>query len=187
MTGTRGRHLEAEPDGGVVVGHSRHRGSDDAVLVAARLAVRLAVPLHIVHVVATDDFPIDPDSWNWETDAARAVEEQAQALLELLAHAPVVWDRRVRQGDPASVLLVVAEEVDAPFVVVGTHGTGRARVQSALLGHRSVSKAAIGRGSRPVLVVPAGSAGTSPWRPAGPAGRHERGRDLHRSRPGPPR
>lgn len=162
------------PDGGLVVGHSRHRGSDDAVLVAARLAARLSVPLHVVHTVATDDFPIDPDSWDWEADGARAIEDQAEMLRELLANAPVLWDRRVRQGHPATVLLAVAAEVDAPFVVVGTHGTGRARVQSALLGHRSVSHAAIDRGDRPVLVVPAGSAGTSPWRAEGPAGRHER-------------
>jgi nucleotide-binding universal stress UspA family protein len=171
------------PDGGVVVGHSRHRGSDDAVLVAARLAVRLAVPLHVVHVVASDDFPVDPDSWNWEAEAARAVEDQLEALHALLAPVPVIWDHRLRQGDPASVLLAVADEVDAPFVVVGTHGTGRARVESALLGHRSVSHAAIGRGARPVLVVPAGSAGTAAWE-AGPTGRHERAREVHSGRKG---
>ena len=164
----------ASSDGGVVVGHSRHHGSDDAVVVAARLAVRLTVPLHVVHVVATDDFPIDPDSWSWEADGARAIEEQAQALGELLADAPLVWDRRVRQGDPAAVLMALADEVDAPFVVVGTHGTGRARVGSALLGHRSVSHAAIGLGHRPVLIVPAGSAGTSPPRAAGTSGQPER-------------
>jgi nucleotide-binding universal stress UspA family protein len=96
-----------------------------------------------------------------------------QALGELLAGVPVLWNHRVRHGDPASVLLEVAEDVDAPFVVVGIHGTGRARMQSAMLGHRSVSHAAIGRGLRPVVVVPAGSAGTSPW-PVGPTGRHER-------------
>jgi nucleotide-binding universal stress UspA family protein len=164
---------EHTPDGGVVVGHSRHRGSDDAVLVAARLAVRLAVPLHVVHVMATDDFPVDPDSWDWEADGARAVEEQAQALATMLGGVPVLWDHRVHQGDPAMVLVEVAEDVDAPFIVVGTHGTGRARVQSAMLGHRSVSHAAIGRGLRPVVVVPAGGAGTSPWS-AAPTGRHER-------------
>lgn len=160
-------------DGGLVVGHSRHRGSDDAVLVAARLAVRLGVPLHIVHVVATDDFPVDPDAWTWESDGARAIEDQGQALRELLADAPVIWDHRVRRGDPAAVLMTVADEAGAP-VVVGTHGTGRARVESALLGHRSVSRAAIGSGRRPVLVVPAGSAGTGPWRSTDAPGRHER-------------
>jgi nucleotide-binding universal stress UspA family protein len=167
-------------DGGIVVGHSRHRGSDDAVLVAARLAVRLALPLHVVHVVASDDFPVDPDSWNWEADAARAVEDQIEALRALLAAVPLVWDHRLRQGDPAAVLVETADEVDAPFVVVGTHGTGRARVESALLGHRSVSHAAIGRGARPVLVVPAGSAGTSAWEAGGPPGRHERVREGRR-------
>lgn len=161
-------------DGGVVVGHSRHRGSDDAVLVGARLAVRLAVPLHVVHVVATDDFPVDPDSWSWESDGARAIEAQLEVLRNLLGGVPVIWDHRVRQGEAASVLVAIAEDVDAPFVVVGTHGTGRARVESALLGHRSVSHAAIGRGRRPVLVVPAGSAGTAHAEVAGPPGRHER-------------
>ena len=160
-------------DGGIVVGHSRHHGSDDAVLVAARLAARLTLPLHVVHVVASDDYPVDPDSWSWDSDGARAIEEQAEVLRELLEPTSLPWDHRVRQGDPAAVLVAEAEAVDAPFVVVGTHGTGRARVESALLGHRSVSHAAIGRGRRPVLVVPAGSAGTAPWGSPAPAGRHE--------------
>ncbi len=174
MERAAGDPATTSPDGGVVVGHSRHRGSDDAVLVAAHLAVRLAVPLHVVHVVSAEDFPVDPDSWSWDAEGARAIEEQAQELRRLLTDVLLVWDRRVRQGDPATVLMAVADEVGAPFVVVGTHGTGRARVESALLGHRSVSHAAIGRGGRPVLVVPARSSDTERRPATGPPGRHER-------------
>ncbi len=152
------------PDGGVVVGHSRHRGSDDAVLVAADLAVRLGVPLHVVHVLSTEDFPVDPDAWDWESQGERAVAEQETVVRSLLAGSEVVWDREVREGDPATVLSAVAEAVGAPFVVLGTHGEGRSRVGGALLGHRSVSHRAIARCHRPVLVVPEGarppSAGT---------------------------
>lgn len=164
--------LSRPPDGGVVVGHSRHRGSDDAVLVAADLARRLGVPLHVLHVLATEDFPVDPDAWDWEREGERAVAEQEAAVRSLLAGSGVTWDREVLEGDPATVLARVAEAVDAPFVVVGTHGEGRVRLGSALLGHRSVSHGAVARGHRPVLVVPEGarSPSSGTWAPAAGTG-----------------
>ncbi len=146
-------------DGGLVVGHSRHAGSDDAVAVAARLAARLSVPLHVVHTVSADDFPVDPDSWNAETDALRALPEQEGAVGRLLAEHVGTWTHRVERGDPAVVLTQVADQVGAPFIVVGTHGEGRGRLNSLLLGHHSVSHATVKLGRHPVLVVPQGASG----------------------------
>jgi nucleotide-binding universal stress UspA family protein len=144
-------------DGGVVVGHSGHRGADDAVLVAARLAARLHLPLHVVHVIAVEDFPVDPDSLTDEADA-RSIAKQQQVVEGLLAGYEGPWGRRVERGDPAEVLSRVADEVRAPLLVVGTHAESRAGLGLRLLGHRSVSRAAVGLGRHPVLVVPEGTA-----------------------------
>jgi nucleotide-binding universal stress UspA family protein len=55
-----------------------------------------------------------------------------------------------RQGDVANTILVVAAEVDADVIVMGTRGLGA--VKSFLLG--SVSHAVIQRADRAVLIVP---------------------------------
>ncbi|HSK57892.1 MAG TPA: universal stress protein [Actinomycetospora sp.] len=162
-------------DGGVVVGHSRHAGSDDAVAVAARLATRLCVPLHVVHTVSADDFPVDPDSWNAETDALRAVPEQERAVGRLLAEHVGTWTHQVERGDPAVVLTQVADRVGAPFIVVGTHGEGRGRLNSVLLGHQSVSHATVELGRHPVLVVPRGAGGPDAEADDVPAARSREG------------
>lgn len=160
-------------DGGVVVGHSGHRGADDAVLVAARLAAGLHLPLHVVHGIAVEDLPVDPDSLTDEADA-RSLAKQQQVVEGLLAGYEGPWDRRVERGDPAEVLSRVADEVGAPFLVVGTHAESGADLGRRLLGHHSVSRAAVGLGRYPVLVVPEGIAqdldAVRFWGPAPQAG-----------------
>ncbi|MDF2977757.1 MAG: hypothetical protein K0S40_2485 [Actinomycetospora sp.] len=94
-------------DGGVVVGHSGHRGADDAVLVAARLAARLHLPLHVVHVIAVEDFPVDPDSLTDEADARSIAKQQSRAAVGLGRHPVLVVPEgtaqdldEVRFGEP---------------------------------------------------------------------------------------
>jgi nucleotide-binding universal stress UspA family protein len=52
-------------------------------------------------------------------------------------------------GEPATVLVDMAEEIDADLVLLGARGMGA--IESVLVG--SVSKAVISRCTRPVLVV----------------------------------
>jgi nucleotide-binding universal stress UspA family protein len=62
--------------------------------------------------------------------------------------------QRVEIGEPAQVLVDVAETEGAELIVVGTRGRGK--VASAFLG--SVSSAVVSLSSCPVLVVPSGAA-----------------------------
>jgi hypothetical protein len=48
-----------------------------------------------VHVVAVDDFPVDPDSWAWEADAHQQIATQEETVRRLLDGQWVTWSRRV--------------------------------------------------------------------------------------------
>lgn len=85
---------------------------------------------------------------------AGASEDAPEHLLDRLVRElglpASVAELRVGTGDPASVLLKVAEAEAAELIVVGTRGNRP--LATALLG--SVSSAVISRARRPVLVVP---------------------------------
>ena len=84
--------------------------------------------------------------------AAAAVEAGEHLMAEgaaLLDAAGVGYSMEVVLGEPATVLVDMAEEIDADLVLLGARGMGA--IESVLVG--SVSKAVISRCTRPVLVV----------------------------------
>lgn len=84
--------------------------------------------------------------------AAAAVEAGEHLMAEgaaLLDAAGVGYSMEVVLGEPATVLVDMAEETDADLVLLGARGMGA--IESVLVG--SVSKAVISRCTRPVLVV----------------------------------
>jgi nucleotide-binding universal stress UspA family protein len=93
-----------------------------------------------------------PDATNEEPHAG-AGKRILEALVEELQLDPLPT-QRVEMGEPAHVLVDVAEVEGAELMVVGTRGRGK--VASAFLG--SISSAAVSLSSCPVLVVPSGAA-----------------------------
>jgi nucleotide-binding universal stress UspA family protein len=159
-------HTDPEPAApqALVVGHGRDPSSDHAIVVAADLARRLGVHLHVVHAICLDDYPIDPDAADWDEQGAIAVAEQRRHVERLLTGTAVRWSYEARHGEPAVVLARAGAEHDALMIVVGTRGEGLRRAL-ARLADPSVSHAVIGHQHRPVLVVPLP-------RPAHAAARH---------------
>ncbi|MBW0118937.1 MULTISPECIES: universal stress protein [Pseudonocardia] len=140
--------------GHLVVGHDRSASAGRALEVAVDLARRLGgAAVHVVHGVDLDDYPIDPDSADWDQQAARALEEQRRAVRDVAGGALGGWSYHAGRGDPADLLVALAQEVDALMIVVGTQGEGVSAVFERVL-DRSVSHAVIHRQHRPVLVVP---------------------------------
>lgn len=136
----------------LVVGHDRQLESLAALNVAKDFADRLNVWLHIVHVVNLSDFPVDPDSADWESYERERLEAEQSMVVESLQDHPRGWSYYVGRGDPAQRLIRVAEENDALMIVVGSHGKGvRAslgRIIEPAVSHRLIQETQI-----PVLVV----------------------------------
>ncbi|MHC1559254.1 universal stress protein [Actinomycetospora sp. C-140] len=133
----------ASPYGEVVLRH----GAD--------LAMRLGAALHVVHVVDLSDYPIDPDSPDWEQQAQNTLAGEQQDVESALADLPGSWTYHAAHGDPVALLRQVADTHDALMFIVGSRGESAGSFFSRLLGTRpSVSHRLIARSHRPVLVVP---------------------------------
>jgi nucleotide-binding universal stress UspA family protein len=137
-----------------VVGYSEDPASGSALAVAADLAGRLFAHLHVAHVIDLDDYPIDPDSPSWEADAQATLADERRHVESILAGRVESWTYHAARGDPAQLLAALADEHDALFVIVGTHGEGVGAMLVRMLRGRSVTHALIGGNRRPVIVVP---------------------------------
>ncbi|MEQ3550709.1 universal stress protein [Pseudonocardia nematodicida] len=138
----------------VVVGYRTGPPGDRALGVGAELAHRMRARLHVVHVVEAADYPVDPDSADWDLDVVRHLADQQEAVTGALTGTGLLWDFEIRHGDAAVELVHAAMQHDARFVVLGTRGTG-ARAAVSRLARASVSHRAVALRSLPVLVVPA--------------------------------
>lgn len=81
--------------------------------------------------------------------AVEAGEHLMQAGMALLDAKGIGYTTEVVLGEPAAMLMDVAEEINADLVLIGARGMGA--IESALVG--SVSKVVISRCTKPVLVV----------------------------------
>ena len=134
-----------------VVGYKNSDDSRHALQTAIDLAGPLGALVRVVHVVEPGDYPIDPDSEDWEEWGRMNLEligEQVSAYIRDLPGAACSIER----GDPATVLHAVAAETGAVMIVVGlpTHGAG---LWSRLF-TRPVSASVTKHLRTPVLLVP---------------------------------
>jgi nucleotide-binding universal stress UspA family protein len=135
----------------LLVGYDQHPASHRAVVVAAALADALGATLLVLHVVDIEDYPIDPDSAEWEAEADRTIQRERLDAEQLLAGSTVEWTYETARGDPVPALATAAHEHDVMFIVVGASGRGLAQ----RLLHGSVPQSLVRKQRKPVLVVPA--------------------------------
>ncbi|MGA3146148.1 MAG: universal stress protein [Acidimicrobiales bacterium] len=150
----------------LVVGYDLREASQDALLVAVDLAERLGARLHIVHVVDLLDYPVDPDSSDWEDRGRMALDEEHERVEALMAGARVDWTYYPERGEPVRAITAIADRHDALMIVVGTRGAGFGASMQRLLGGGSVSHGLLREHSRPVLIV-----SQPPGGPGGPGAR----------------
>lgn len=147
--GTRGPNGTS---GSIVVGIDGSCAATRGLLFAAGLAVELHAELVVVHAYGLADAFVD-----WRTDAEtyerRLDETMANEWCAPLAeNGELVWQWRCVRGSGVDAVLRTADDVDALFIVVGTHGAGS--TSAPLLGrtsHRIVRDS-----RRAVIVVPPG-------------------------------
>jgi nucleotide-binding universal stress UspA family protein len=137
----------------LVVGYRRDPSAERALIVAIDMGRRLRAQLRVIHVVELIDYPVDPDSADWEEQCAHVLNEQRSWVERTLAGSGLDWDYEIRRGNAAIELARAAHEYDALFIVVGSRGAGLGAAISRLE-RPSVSHQAIGCQTRPVLVVP---------------------------------
>lgn len=144
--------MTAQPS--LVLGYDRTPSSRYALSVATDLAARLDAHLHVVHIVDLRDYPIDPDSADWEQQGLATLADEVEAARAELTGWPGQWTYHQKRGDPVRALVKVAAAHDAWMIIVGTHGAGMgAALQHLMGGATSVSHGLL-RHHRPVLVVP---------------------------------
>jgi nucleotide-binding universal stress UspA family protein len=140
----------------IVVGYANTPGGRRALAVAADLASELRARLHVVHVIDLRDYPVDPDSPDWEAgEATELAAERAEVERALADRAPD-WHYEVQRGNPVRALAEAADREQARMIVVGAHhGSGLGAALDRLL--RATPSVAHGleRAGVPVLVVPA--------------------------------
>ena len=119
---------------------------------AIRFAYELAEPqistlylLHVVSAPSIETVVIEPHPILTEAIAGRELEKIAQQ------HLPSKFPYRIvlRSGDPASLIVMVAEELEADLIVMPTHG--HRGVVGLIIG--SVAERVVREAKRPVLTI----------------------------------
>jgi nucleotide-binding universal stress UspA family protein len=152
---TEGPRPDSDPVTHVVLGYRASPYGQAVLHHGADLAARLVAALHVVHVVDLSDYPIDPDSADWEQQAQKTLAAEQHAVETALADLPGSWTYHAAHGDPVALLRQVADSYDALMFIVGSRGESAGGVVSRLLGTRpSVSHGLIAHSHRPVLVIP---------------------------------
>ncbi len=139
----------------ILVGYNASKESERAVIEAAVAARARGVPLHVLwfHIHAAGDSfrQVERDTHEWVD-----LQETLDALADKLRESGVEVRTELRHGlkpQAASVILDLADEIDAQMIVLGWRP--RSRVTEAVLG--GVAREVLQRTKRPVLSVPAAS------------------------------
>lgn len=147
-TSSRGRRSPIV--GSVVVGvdgsGEAHRGMEFGARLAQQLDVELVV-VHALGLLVHLGGRRQPAEGN-ESEVARRLRDEWCAALD--DRPELRWRCELVQGNPVDALLRTADEVDAAFIVVGSHGAGNS--DTPLLG--STSHHVVRNSHRPVIVVP---------------------------------
>jgi nucleotide-binding universal stress UspA family protein len=146
-------HPELESDTHIVLGFDEEPQSQAALTYAIDLARRLDADLEVVHVVDLRDYPVDPDSDQWESGSSERLAFAMELVRTAVGKSTQSWSYYAWRGDPVHLLATVAEQHGALMIVVGTHGAGVAATFHRITSG-SVSRGLVGHSHVPVLVVP---------------------------------
>ena len=141
------------PTSHVVVGFDRYPASHHALRLAIELAAPLNAYLHVAHIIDLQDFPVDPDSHDWEQRFADTLVQERTTACDLLSALPGNWTYYAHRGNPAHVLAALADTHDALMIIIGTARGGLTSAIDRALGE-SVSAHLIRHTHRPVVLVP---------------------------------
>lgn len=134
----------------VVVGIDSSIEARRGLLFAADLAEALDVELVVVHA-----YGLVGSYGDWKPGVESREHQVNTALVNewcapLAGYHGLSWQWRCVQGSAVDGILRAADEVEAGFVVVGSHGAGKSSVP--LLG--STSQSIVRNSHRPVIVIP---------------------------------
>ena len=147
----------------IVVGYASTAASRRAVQEAARLATDLDAVLHVVHVVDLRDYPVDPDTPDWDSAGEARLMQERREVEGLLAEHRLDWTYDLLRGDPARGIADTAARHHAYMIVVGTHVRhGFTDGLERLLGAGASVAHALERMEIPVLLVPSHSPKVGP-------------------------
>jgi nucleotide-binding universal stress UspA family protein len=142
----------------VGIGYDASNAADEALEMAARLAVPHGASLRVftvapMHVMPVNDRPSGQGGVDFETERLRAALHQAVSRLPAEARALPVFLR----GDPADEL-IKASTAGVDLLVLGSRRGGPLRRMM----HKSVTSAVMMRATCPLLIAPAGAAAPRP-------------------------
>jgi nucleotide-binding universal stress UspA family protein len=136
----------------ILVGVDGSPESDRAAAFATKLAIQLDGEVVAAHAVGLlDVWPEHPESGEQHNSHAHVTGLMEGPWTEGIRRLGMQPRIVLLDGQPARVLLELADQIDADFIVVGSRGAGQAEVfalgdTSTKLAHQS---------ARPVLIVPA--------------------------------
>lgn len=138
------------PDLPVIVGIDGSSEARRGLLFGADLAETLGVELVVVHA-----YGLIGSFGDWRSGVEERERQVNLVMVDewcapLAGRDGLVWQWRCVQGSAVEAVLRAADEVDAGFIVVGSHGAGNGA--SPLLG--STSQDIVCHSHRPVIVIP---------------------------------
>lgn len=136
--------------GPVIVGVDGSAEAERGMLFAADLAMRLDVELVVIHA-----FGLIGSFGDWEAGPEERERQVRTAMADewcapLSERPGLDWRWHCVQGAAVDGLLRAADDIDAAFIVVGSHGAGQSA--SPFLG--STSQDILRHSHRPVVVIP---------------------------------
>lgn len=137
-------------DGPIVVGIDGSSEAQRGLLAAADLAGKLGVELVVVHA-----YGLIGSYGDWRSGVQERERQVNTVMVDewcapLAERVDLLWQWRCVQGSAVEGILRAAEEVEAGFIVVGSHGGGNSA--SSVLG--STSHDIVRHSHRPVIVIP---------------------------------
>jgi nucleotide-binding universal stress UspA family protein len=109
----------------IVVGTDGSMTAGEAVRRAVELAAAQGARLHVVTAYRPKAGRRDdalPEAWQWKTSPGEVAEQTARAAAETATAVGLDVECHAQPGDPADVLVDVAEEVGADLLVIGNKG-----------------------------------------------------------------
>lgn len=116
-------------DGPIVVGTDGSATATNAVVEAILLASALDRPLHVVSAYKSGATKVSslPPEFQGSLTSLGHVESVLEDVADRARSRGVTAHTHARDGDPATVLLDLAEELGASLLVVGNKGIGSAK------------------------------------------------------------